>query len=421
MESAAEIWNTLKQNFAQPDDTKVCNLQYTLGNVSQGTRSVDTYFIELKGIWEELRSFRPLLHCECGHYNASCFKRYSDQYQKDMVFRFLNRLNEYFSAIKSQIILMDPSPTLDKVYNLVFGEETQKILLFQSQLVLESTAMLSIADRKRKTRKDLVCSHYGKKGHVKEKCYRIVGFPEDFKFTSGKNNFRKGKAVANNVTVASDRYTSDHRPDQEEESVEGNSMSQLSIIKQQVNRLMELLNENGITNSDAHKAFTISLSNIHEPSSYQDAVNHSHWRDAMNVELKALEDNKTWNVVPLPLNSHTIGCKWVYKLKLKADGSIERFKARLVAKGYNQDEGFDYQETFSLVAKQTTVRTFFALAAAYKWTLSHLDINNAFLNGDLEEEVYMELSEGYSFKGKHLIGSKMKNTSIQGRKTAGDH
>ncbi|EOY27026.1 Cysteine-rich RLK (RECEPTOR-like protein kinase) 8 [Theobroma cacao] len=148
--------------------------------------------------------------------------------------------------------------------------------------------------------------------------------------------------------------------------------------------------------SPAHKAFAIALSHIHEPNSCHQAINYCHWREAMDLELKALQDNGTWTIVPLPSNPHVIGCKWVYKIKMKANGEIERYKARLVAKGYSQVVGFDYQETFSPVAKQSTVRVFFALAAANGWSLSQLDINNAFFNGDLDEEVYMEIAQGYA-------------------------
>lgn len=115
----------------------------------------------------------------------------------------------------------------------------------------------------------------------------------------------------------------------------------------------------------------------------------------MAEEIRALEDNKTWTIEKLPPGKRPIGCKWVYKVKRRADGTIERYKARLVAKGFTQVEGVDYHETFAPVAKLVTVRCLLSVAVDKKWEIYQMDVNNAFLHGDLDEEVYMHLPPGF--------------------------
>lgn len=134
----------------------------------------------------------------------------------------------------------------------------------------------------------------------------------------------------------------------------------------------------------------------------------------MATELKAMQQNHTWSIVPLPCDKHSIGCRWVYKIKYNSDGTIERYKVRLVAKEYTQQKGLDFLDTFSPVAKMVIVKVILALAAINKWSLIQLDVNNDFLNGDLFEEVYMDIPLGYQFENSvHSQGERISVSTPQ--------
>ena len=105
----------------------------------------------------------------------------------------------------------------------------------------------------------------------------------------------------------------------------------------------------------------------------------------MKEELDALSKNHIWDLVTLPPGKFMVGCKWIYKIKTRSDGSIERYKTRLVAKDFTQEHGIDYEETFAPVARISSVRVLLAVAAARKWDLFQMDVKNAFLNGNLGE------------------------------------
>jgi Reverse transcriptase (RNA-dependent DNA polymerase) len=152
-----------------------------------------------------------------------------------------------------------------------------------------------------------------------------------------------------------------------------------------------------------------------EPNSYQEAKDQLIWNIAMKDEIKALEKNKTWTLVPLPKGKKPVGCKWVYQTKYNSDRTIERHKARLVAKGFTQIYGIDYQEIFAPVVKMSTVRILLSIAVNLGWTLSQMDVKNVFLQGTIEEEVYMTLPPGYENDSNKDCVCKL-NKSIYGLK-----
>ncbi|WVZ10188.1 hypothetical protein V8G54_014718 [Vigna mungo] len=153
--------------------------------------------------------------------------------------------------------------------------------------------------------------------------------------------------------------------------------------------------------SHTFKHTILSISSNAEPTCYSIASKQPQCVTAMHAELDALQANNTWELTTLPPNKTTIGCRWIYKIKYNSDGSIERYKACLVAKGYNQIEGLDYLDTFAPVVKITTVRLLLAIAASKCWSLKQLDVNNAFLHGDLHEEVYMKIPPGLTPANKN--------------------
>ncbi|RVX01148.1 Retrovirus-related Pol polyprotein from transposon TNT 1-94 [Vitis vinifera] len=146
--------------------------------------------------------------------------------------------------------------------------------------------------------------------------------------------------------------------------------------------------------SPTFRAFTSSITEIQVPQNIQEAFKYPKWKAAVNEKVWALEKNGTWEITDLPRGKKPVGCKWIFIVKYKADGNVDRYKARLVAKGFTQSYGIDYQETFAPVAKLNTVRVLLSLAANLDWSLHQLDVKNAFLNGDLEEEVYMDIPAG---------------------------
>ncbi|VVA33685.1 PREDICTED: Retrovirus-related Pol poly from [Prunus dulcis] len=154
----------------------------------------------------------------------------------------------------------------------------------------------------------------------------------------------------------------------------------------------------GSTNHLLPHALTANIASTHtfEPTNYTQAAKYPQWQYVLQDEYDALIRNHTWSLIPATQSMNLVGCKRVFKIKWKADVSIERHKARLVAKEFNEKEGLDYDETFSPVVKPTTICTILSLALSHNWPLQQLDVRNAFLNGFLLEEVYMKQPPGFA-------------------------
>ncbi|KAL3519542.1 hypothetical protein ACH5RR_017691 [Cinchona calisaya] len=149
--------------------------------------------------------------------------------------------------------------------------------------------------------------------------------------------------------------------------------------------------------SDIYQRCNIAIC---EPADHKEALGNPKWKKAMGDELFMIEKNKTWELVDKPQDMKVIGVKWVFRTKLNADGSINKKKARLVVKGYAQIFGVDYFDTFAPVSRLDTIRLLFALSAQLGWKVHQMDVKSAFLNGILEEEIYVEQPEGVVVEGK---------------------
>lgn len=193
--------------------------------------------------------------------------------------------------------------------------------------------------------------------------------------------------------------------------------------KKEYKIISELIEENGRYNADGIKTAEVSVASLSsfsiEPTDYKEAIScddSEQWNAAMKEEYASLIANDTWEVVRYDASKITpIKCKWVYKIKYNANGSIGRYKARLVAKGYSQKPNIDYNETFSPVVRLESVRLILSLVAKMDLEMIHFDVKTAFLNGKLNEEIYMQEPEG--FKTGTNLACKLKK-SLYGLKQA---
>ena len=157
-------------------------------------------------------------------------------------------------------------------------------------------------------------------------------------------------------------------------------------------------------------AVFLSASQIEEPKCIEEALKSKEWKEAADSEYQSLMDNGTWNLVKLPDGRKPVGCKWIFKTKCTSEGKIERYKARPVTKGYTQKPGEDYDQMFSPVARYSSIRALLAFAVQNNMIIHQMDVVTAFLNGTLDEEIYMEQPPGYIMEGKENLVCELKRS-----------
>ena len=153
-----------------------------------------------------------------------------------------------------------------------------------------------------------------------------------------------------------------------------------------------------------HCAYTVQK--IPEPGTFDEALSSSHakdWKLATDSEYQSLIDNDTLDLVELPEGRTAVGCKWVFKVKYSRDGKVERFKSRLAAKGYSQRYGIDFEETFSPVVRFSSIRTPLAITIQKEMIIHQMDVVTAFLNRELNEEIYMQQPDEYQFQERKIL------------------
>ena len=172
------------------------------------------------------------------------------------------------------------------------------------------------------------------------------------------------------------------------------------LVPQRSGRLVRLPSHYG---HEGEVQFLVSVTNQVDPLTYRDAMDDSNkdkWQDAMNQEMESMYSNFVWELVDPSEDVRPIGCKWIFKRKSGIDGKVETFKARIVAKGYTKKKGVDYEETFSPVAMLKSIRILLSIAACLDYEIWKMDVKTAFLNGYLEESIYMMQPEGFVAKGQ---------------------
>nr|GEX67449.1 hypothetical protein [Tanacetum cinerariifolium] len=471
-QSASDLWKELEERYGQSNGPLIYHVEREISKVTQGNFIVVAYFNKLKKFWDDLHSLNDVPVCNCGKIReCACgvTEKFLEIDSRSKLIQFLMRLNDDFEAVRNQVLSMDPLPNLNKAYYIVQQVEKQKQVTHQTT---DPTVFFTKGNQN--VKKDSMNDGKNQGGKKNKKGNRMASqvvsdfssymakeTPFDFEYENGVQNGKidldqrmvaavcqevmkmfKGKdSDQSNVASSSKPHAEDEDfvpcsvPDVSLENNEPNTPSVLDISSETVipntpsdgsnssipnempftrrstrtttqpvwlkdfvtskHRVSSVVSDEDkqpvyplFQEADFHNYpndYVASLDHVlatSEPNSYFQAASDPKWVEAMEKELKALEINDTWELT----------------------------------KGFDQKEGVDYKHTFSPVAKAVTIRVLIAIATAKGWPIHQLDINNAFLHGFVEEEIYMKPPEGYTKASQSQV-CKL-NKSLYGLKQA---
>lgn len=238
----------------------------------------------------------------------------------------------------------------------------------------------------------------------------LLGFQKESSFLNDEDQSMESVHVGTNDSNDSDL----HHDDGEESEREDNSPTVASSIRRS-DRHRQKPDRYGVwINATTTGQYPTEPKNFHEALT---SPENKEWSNAMEKELLSLQKNEVFDLVKLPNDKKAIGCRWVFKRKIKEDGSVDRYKARLVTQGFAQQPGQDYDETFCPVVRYESIRYVIAMASQMGMMLHQMDVTSAFLNGELDNEVYMKQPTGFTIEGKEEYVYKLKR-SLYGLKQA---
>nr|GEW98519.1 ribonuclease H-like domain-containing protein [Tanacetum cinerariifolium] len=429
---AKHVWEELKETDDKVDGFVTFSLHHKIHTLSQNGSSIADYYHKLNVMWKQFDALIELPRCTC--HAADDFKKHN---QLMKLKQFLMGLDDAYMQIKSSILSRETLPDVRSACTIISSEESHMVafgsLYGTSQR--PSNENRPNDNRNKRTARDsaLVCKNCGFNSHTIDICFKIIRYPIDFGFEGRKNSGDRLGHPANQVldvsksTLNFDNKESDlmfdtcQRAKQTREpftlsdhilsSSVLNGKSPFDLVYNKPLSLKDLRSFGCLayaTILNSHEKFgsskvdtsiqDINHLNFFNTNTLYDLLDMPNDEERRNPDSNRHDDspsNNTLELADLPVERKTIGSKWVFKIKYKFDGEIERFKARLVAKGFNQKERIDFDETFSHVVKIVTVRCLINLAMQSGWSLFQMDINNAFLYGDLNEYVYMTFLPGY--------------------------